>query len=110
MKRRPIRFAPHPLAVFLAVSQIHDWCADAVRAALGQRYNGMQLQEAVASLHSRPMGRAAASGAVQFLFSSPDVQVARAGWDACMPWWSVVPQYVDPRGWRMVSLKWWEPR
>ena len=58
-------------------------------------------------LHCRFLGRAAASGVRQVCFTASDRETARMAFAITWDWWTCVDESIDPRGWRMVSCRWW---
>ena len=71
---------------------------------------GFNVPMAIAPVHVRFLGRPAASGRRQAIFTTQCLATARAGYQSCWNWWTAVPEEVDERGWRMVSCRWYIPR
>ena len=58
--------------------------------------------------HLRFLGQPAASGRRQLLFTAPHLDVADAIMSTLWAWHIPVAVSVDPRGWRMASVRWFQ--
>ncbi len=58
--------------------------------------------------HLRWVGQPARSGYRQLLMTFPSFEAARVGVSIAWRWRVEVPPHVDVRGWRWVSIRYWQ--
>ena len=70
-----------------------------MRNAMAQR--GVDRQFLV-----RILGRRASSGCMQLIFTLHNLDQAIEAFDIAWSWWFDCPMWVDNRGWRWASVRW----
>ena len=88
--------------------KVERWCLDGINHRRGQLASAGRDVPSSVVLHSRPLGRPAASGRRQLLFTSANLDVAKLGIEECWSWWTECSADIDPREWRYVSCRWFQ--
>ena len=92
------------LVALVALVQVTAWIREGLHSTLpgqpGQFGHGGNEQYNV-----RAMGSRAASGSQQFCITTWDWASLMMVFSVIYRWYSIVPTRVDPRGWRMMSVR-----
>ena len=84
-----------------------SWVREGINYRRGQLVASGEEVVSRYSVHARYIGGPADSGRRQVQFTASDEASARQGLDVTWRWWVPIPEHIDPRGWRMVSCRWW---